>query len=181
MFTVPTPAWRRLDFLHSLYQVHHEYQVASAAEEGGVRLGDSTNPPTTSLQLHTWTNFFRSLTHFSMFAKDAALWGFFLVLFLCHKSRKEHQVMCSHCVGRKTFRSLHHQSDFDSAASPRNSPPVQDDFSYGCLSSSSSSPPLLPAVLPEMRRCWQCLCNNRWKLEINTSCLSRYSPLSIYF
>lgn len=41
--------------------------------------------------------------------------------------------------------------------------------------------PRLSAVLPEKRRCWQCLCNNRWKLKINTSSLSRYSPLSIYF
>lgn len=65
-------------------------------------------------------------------------------------------------------------------ASPRNSSSVQEDSSYGCLSSPSSSPSLF-AVLPEMRSCWQCLCNNRWKLEINTSCLSRYSPLSIYF
>lgn len=29
-----------------------------------------------------------------------------------------------------------------------------------------------------LSRCWQCLCNNRWKLEINTSCLSFFPLLS---
>lgn len=51
-------------------------------------------------------------------------------------------------------------------------------FQLSIFLSSSRSP---FSVLPEMRSCWQCLCNNRWKIEINTSCLSRYSPLSIYF
>lgn len=43
---------------------------------------------------------------------------------------------------------------------------------------ASARRPRLSAVLPEKQRCWQCLRNNRWRLEINTS---RYSPLSIYF
>lgn len=129
-------------------------------------------------QLSHFTKFFSSETHFEMFVKDAALWRRHVFLGLLPQTEEGTPGYVSNCFGRKTFRSLLDQSDFDSQ---RNSSPVQDDFGYGCLSSSSSSPPLLPAVLPEMRRCWQCLCNNRWKLEINTSCFSRYSPLSIYF
>lgn len=116
-------------FLRCWYQVRHKDQVVRAAGEGGVRLrlvGETFSVG--KLIFKCWGR-----TRLSGGSR------FFLVSFLCHKSRKEHQVTCSKCFGRKTFRSLLHQSDSDSAASPRNSSPVQDDFSDGCFSSSSSS------------------------------------------
>lgn len=47
---------------------------------------------------------------------------------------------------------------------------LQSWLLFCTLGSPTSSPPL--AILPEKRSCWQCLCNNRWKIEINTSCFS---------